>query len=55
MSALGQKRTCAVQNGMSALPLKADMCSATWVVRFVPIADITSYSITSSAVANSCG
>ena len=25
MSALGQKRTCAVQKGMSALPLKADM------------------------------
>ena len=29
MSALGQKRTYAVQNGMSALPSKADMCSAT--------------------------
>ena len=28
MSALGQKRTFAVQNGMSALPPKADMCSA---------------------------
>ena len=28
MSALGQKRTCAVQQGMSALPPKADMCSA---------------------------
>ena len=28
MSALGQKRTCAVQNGMSALPPKADMCGA---------------------------
>jgi hypothetical protein len=25
MSALGQKRTCAVQKGMSALPPKADM------------------------------
>ena len=25
MSALGQKRTCAVQNGMSALPPKADI------------------------------
>jgi len=24
MSALGQKQTCAVQNGMSALPPKAD-------------------------------
>ena len=40
MSALGQKQTCAVQNGMSALPPKADMCSATRHVRFVPIADI---------------
>ena len=25
MSALGHKRTCAVQKGMSALPLKADI------------------------------
>ena len=40
MSALGQKRTFAVQKGMSALPPKADMCSATRHVRFVPIADI---------------
>ena len=40
MSALGQKRTCAAQNVMSALPSKADMCSATRDVRFVPIADI---------------
>ena len=40
MSALGQKRTCAVQLGMSALPPKADMCSATRYVRFVPIADM---------------
>ena len=40
MSALGQKRTCAVQNVMSALPPKADMCGATRHVRFVPIADI---------------
>ena len=38
MSALGQKRTCAVQNGMSALPPKADMCGATRDVRFEPIA-----------------
>ena len=29
MSALGQKQTCAVQKVMSALPPKADMCSAT--------------------------
>ena len=41
MSALGQKRTCAAQNVMSALPPKADMCSALVHVRFVPIADIT--------------
>ena len=40
MSALGQKQTCAVQNGMSALPLKADMCGATRDVRFVPEADM---------------
>jgi len=26
MSALGQKQTYAAQNGISALPLKADMC-----------------------------
>ena len=40
MSALGQKQTCAVQNGMSALHPKADMCGALVNVRFVPIADI---------------
>jgi hypothetical protein len=40
MSALGQKQTHAVQNGMSALPPKADMCGATRDVRFGPIADI---------------
>ena len=40
MSALGQKQTCAVQNGMSALPPKADMCGANSDVRFRPIADI---------------
>ena len=40
MSALGHKRTFAVQYLMSALHLKADMCSATRDVRFVPIADI---------------
>ena len=39
MSALGQKQTCAVQTGMSALPPKADMCGATSDVRFGPIAD----------------
>ena len=40
MSALGHKRTFAVQNGMSALPPIADICSAQAHVRFVPIADI---------------
>ena len=54
MSALGQKQTCAVQKGMSALrqktcaaqkvmsalPPRADICGATAHVRFVPIADI---------------
>ena len=40
MSALGQKQTCAMQNGMSALPPIADMCGAKRDVRFVPIADI---------------
>jgi hypothetical protein len=39
MSALGQKPTYAMQKGMSALPPKADMCSALADVRFVPIAD----------------
>jgi hypothetical protein len=33
MSALGQKRTHALQQGMSALPPKADMCGATTDVR----------------------
>ena len=42
MSALGHKRTFAMQNAMSALPPKADMCGATRDVRFVPIADIAS-------------
>ena len=40
MSVLGQKQTCAAHKPVSALPPKADMCSATWDVRFVPIADI---------------
>jgi hypothetical protein len=39
MSALGQKQTFAVQNDMSALPPKADMCSAVGYVRFGPKAD----------------
>ena len=45
MSALGQKRTFAVQNAMSALPPIADMCGATRDVRYVPIADIASFVI----------
>src|SRR5262245_9394471 len=40
MSALGQKPTFAPQNVMSALPPKADMCSARGHVRFGPKADI---------------
>ena len=39
MSALGQKQTCAAHQVMSALPPKADMCSAIRDVRFVPKAD----------------
>ena len=42
MSALGQKQTFALQNVMSALPPKADMCGAITNVCFVPIADIVS-------------
>ena len=40
MSALGHKRTFAVQTCMSALLPKADMCGATSDVRYVPKADI---------------
>ena len=40
MSALGHKQTFAMQNGMSALPPIADMCSALAHVRFVPKADM---------------
>src|SRR5262249_62386338 len=39
MSALGHKRTYAVQNGMSASPPKADMCGAARHVCIGPIAD----------------
>ena len=45
MSALGHKRTFALQEGMSALHPKADMCSALGDVRFVPIADIRGISL----------
>ena len=44
MSALGHKQTYAVQNVMSALPPKADMCGATKDVRFGPKADIVATS-----------
>ena len=40
MSQLGQKRTFAMQEVMSALPPKAEMCGALAHVRFVPIADM---------------
>jgi hypothetical protein len=46
---LGGKRTFAVQKGMAALPPIADMGGAKRNVRFVPIADISAYSIISSA------
>ena len=39
-SALGHRRTFAAQNGMSALPSKADICSALIHVRYGRIADI---------------
>ena len=45
MSALGQKQTYAVQNGMSALPPKADMCSAVVHVCFGPEADIAPFDV----------
>ena len=53
MSALGHKRTCAVQNRMSALPPIADICSAQADVRFVPKADVGSlwFTIHQSTVA----
>jgi hypothetical protein len=40
MSALGRKQTIAVQKGMSALPPKADICSALAHVCFGPMADM---------------
>jgi hypothetical protein len=41
MSALGQKRTFALQQFMSALPPKADIGAAQIDVRLVPMADIS--------------
>src|SRR5262249_18383141 len=40
MCALGQKQTFAVQEAMSALPPKADMCGAKADVRYGPKADM---------------
>ena len=40
MSALRQKQTFTLRKVISASPRKADMCGATWDVRFVPEADI---------------
>jgi hypothetical protein len=40
MSALGQKQTSRLVEGMSALPPKADIADAMRNVRFVPKADI---------------
>jgi hypothetical protein len=45
MSALGQKRTFAVHQPMSVLPLKADIRNAKGNVRFGPIADIPASAI----------
>jgi hypothetical protein len=39
MSALGQKRTFALQKVMSALPPKADISGRNWNVRYGPQAD----------------
>ena len=49
MSALGQKATWRFHPAMSALPPKADIRRLGCDVCEVPIADITAYSITSSA------
>src|SRR6516164_6846034 len=49
MSALGQKRTSAVQTGMSALLPKADMCGAARDVRYGPKADTSARLLTSPA------
>ena len=52
MSALGQKQTLQPPISMSALPPKADMCSALGHVRFVPIVLQKSFS---TADQNFCG
>jgi hypothetical protein len=48
-TAPGQKRTLRRIQSMSALPSKADIRSRARDVRFVPIADVSGYSINSSA------
>ena len=50
MSALGQKQTFAVHQPMSALPPKADMCSALAHFRFVPKADIATITNVQAAI-----
>src|SRR5215475_9355776 len=55
MSALGQNRTCAPQDVMSALPPEADMCSALAHVCFGPIADIASCCQRLQMQVNLCG
>src|SRR5262249_4782825 len=54
MSALGQKQTYAAHKIMSALPPKADMCSALGHVRFGPIADIHSSAPTERKTPGNC-
>jgi hypothetical protein len=55
MSALGQKQTLTRLFHVSALPPKADISCCLSDVRFVPKADIVTYSITLSARASSVG
>jgi len=45
---MGQKQTFAPQNFMSALPPKADMCSARANVRYGPIAEIRPFILSSA-------
>ena len=55
MSALGQKQTYAVQEAMSALAPKADMCDANRNVSYWPKADIVIYWIATDVGANLAG
>jgi len=46
MSALGHSRTFAVQNGMSALPLKADLvCDWVRIMKPVTIASVGAHGV----------